>query len=262
MSVRKVVPLTLGYEDLPLAYSLLGAPAGERIREPVPAVLLDTTDGWVLLDTGFNTELLTNPVLRERYHPRESSIQPSLPPGEDAPLEQGLARHGLTVADIAVVAVSHLHNDHCGGLHHFAGSDVPVHVQDAELTYGLSADDAVEYGIFRADFDNPGLQWVRAQGDAEIVPGVSAVLTAGHTPGHQSFVVDLEDGSGYVFAFDAADLQVNLDEERPVGGTVHVPAEDTLGPILRLKEIARRTGYRLVPGHDPEVWPALTAELA
>ncbi len=30
------------------------------------------------------------------------------------------------------------------------------------------------------------------------------MLTAGHTPGHQSFVVDLEGGGGFVFAFDAA----------------------------------------------------------
>ena len=32
------------------------------------------------------------------------------------------------------------------------------------------------------------------------------IATYGHTVGHQSFVVDLPDGSGFVFAFDAAGI--------------------------------------------------------
>jgi glyoxylase-like metal-dependent hydrolase (beta-lactamase superfamily II) len=32
--------------------------------------------------------------------------------------------------------------------------------------------------------------------------------------------------------------------------------------IRKLKRIGAERGYRLVPGHDPDVWPALTAEMA
>jgi glyoxylase-like metal-dependent hydrolase (beta-lactamase superfamily II) len=32
--------------------------------------------------------------------------------------------------------------------------------------------------------------------------------------------------------------------------------------IRKLKQIAADRGYRLVPGHDPVVWPALTAQLS
>jgi hypothetical protein len=42
---------------------------------------------------------------------------------------------------------------------------------------------------------------------------------------------------------------------------VHCEAEDTIAPIRRLKAIAGDLGYPLIPGHDPVVWPALTAEL-
>ena len=31
--------------------------------------------------------------------------------------------------------------------------------------------------------------------------------------------------------------------------------------IRKLKRIATDRGYRLIPGHDPVAWPALTAEL-
>jgi hypothetical protein len=121
------------------------------------------------------------------------------------------------------------------------------------------------HAIFRIDFDDPRIDWRLADGDAAIAPGVRAVLTAGHTPGHQSFVVDLDEsvgGGGLIFAFDAADLTENIDHELAIGGRVGVPPEATVEPIRRLKAIAAETGYQLVPGHDPVVWPRLTDELA
>ena len=99
----------------------------------------------------------------------------------------------------------------------------------------------------------------------EIAPGVSAVLTAGHTPGHQSFVVSLDQsvgGGGFVFAFDAADLTGNIEREVAVGGRIGAGPEVSVEQIRKLKRIAADRGYRLVPGHDPVVWPALTRELA
>jgi len=131
--VRRVVPLTLGWEDLPRSVSIYGAPEEERLREPVPGVLLLCDGGWLLLDTGFNTALINDPALHRRYH-GDPLVQPVLPgPGE--PLAEALAGAGIDLADIHAVAVSHLHNDHDGGLKHFAGR-VPVHIQRAELSYG------------------------------------------------------------------------------------------------------------------------------
>jgi N-acyl homoserine lactone hydrolase len=261
--VRRVIPLTLGWEELPRSVSVHGAPPDQRMREPVPGILLLCDGGWLLLDTGFNTALIRDPALRRRYHGRPA-FQPVLPgPGE--PLEEALAGAGVDMDEIHAVAVSHLHNDHAGGLKHFAGR-VPVHVQQAELNYGLSGHPEPErHAIYRVDFDDPRIDWRCAHGEVEIAPGVSAVLTAGHTPGHQSFVVELDDavgGGGFVFAFDAADLTENLEQELPIGSFIGVEAADTIEPIRRLKRIARERGFRLVPGHDPVLWPALTAELA
>ena len=257
--VRRVVPLTLGWEELPKSVSVYGAPADERLREPVPGILLETDGGWVLLDTGFNTALIRDPALRRRFYP-DPAYRPILPgPGE--PLGEELERAGIDLDDVHAVAVSHLHSDHAGGLKHFAGR-VPVHVQRAELAYGLSNHPEPErHSIYRIDFDDPRIDWRQADGDVEIAPGVTAVLTAGHTPGHQSFVVDLAGGGGFVFAFDAADLTENIEGELPIGGVIGVDPAATVEPIRRLKAIAAERGYRLVPGHDPWAWPLLTAEL-
>ncbi len=64
----------------------------ERLREPVPGVLLQCDGGWLLLDTGFNPALIRDPVLRRRFH-GDPLFRPVLPgPGE--PLEEALAGAG------------------------------------------------------------------------------------------------------------------------------------------------------------------------
>jgi glyoxylase-like metal-dependent hydrolase (beta-lactamase superfamily II) len=65
-----------------------------------------------------------------------------------------------------------------------------------------------------------------------------------------------------VFAFDAADLSENIEREVSVGSRIGASAEQCAEQIRKLKRIAAERGYRLVPGHDPVIWPALTAELA
>jgi N-acyl homoserine lactone hydrolase len=144
---------------------------------------------------------------------------------------------------VVAVALSHLHYDHAGGLRHFA-ERVPVHCQRRELEYGLhgSRPDPQAYGIFRIDFDDPAIDWRLAEGDVELAPGVVAIPTYGHTPGHRSFMV-------------------TLGAELAVGGFVQCTPDDTVEAIRRLKAIAGEKGYRLVPGHDPIGWPAFAAEL-
>jgi glyoxylase-like metal-dependent hydrolase (beta-lactamase superfamily II) len=261
-----VVPLTLGWEDLPKAVSIHGTPIEERLVEPVPGVLLLCDGGWVLLDTGFNAALIRDPQLRRRFH-GNPLFQPVLPgPGE--PLEEALDEVGIAIDDIVCVGLSHLHNDHAGGLKHFAGKvpKVPVHAQRREVDYGLANHpDPERHAMFRVDYDDPAIDWRLADGDAEIAPGVEAVLSAGHTPGHQSFVVSLDEsvgGGGLVFAFDAADLTENIEQELAVGGRVNATPEETIETIRRLKSIAAAKGFPLIPGHDPVAWPRLTIEMA
>src|SRR6201996_3583495 len=261
--VRRIIPLTLGWADVAMGVSIHGDTSGQILREPVPGVLLLCDGGWLLLDTGFNPAVVNALALRRRFH--SNPVERPILPGPGEPLEEALDAVGVDLADVHAVAVSHLHYDHAGGLKLFAGQ-VPVHVQRRELAYGLNnTTGPEENGIFRIDFDDPRLDWRQADGDAEIAPRVTDVLTAGHTPGHQSFIVDLDEsvgGGGLVFAFDAADLTVNIEDELAVGGFIDVEPEVTVEAIRKLKGLAAQRGYRVVPGHDPVAWPALTQELA
>jgi glyoxylase-like metal-dependent hydrolase (beta-lactamase superfamily II) len=256
--VRRIVPLTLGWIDLPQKVLVHGG-SPEEVRVPVPGVLLQCDGGWLLLDTGFNTAIIRDAALRARFH-GAPAMRPVIPgPGE--PLPEALDKSGIGIDDIHAVAVSHLHWDHAGGLRHFAGR-VPVHIQRAEYDYGTQPGPGPEKrGMFRVDYDDPRIDWRIASGDTELTPGVTAVLTSGHTPGHQSFVVDLASGGGYVFAFDAANMSENCEKEVAVGGLINATPEDSVEQIRKLKRIAAERGYQLIPGHDPVAWPRLIREL-
>lgn len=257
--VRQVYILTVGWVDIPKSFSVLGSSSDEIIKEPVPVVLIETIDGWVILDTGYNKVLLEDAALYKRFHGRFKLIRPELPAYEVDPLLDILKRLNVRPDEITKVALSHLHSDHTGGIRNFSHSSL-IYVQQTEIEFALGDQSRSEgEGYARVDFDDPAINWRIVSGDCEIAPGVEGVFTPGHTPGHMSFVVHFAgtEGGGLVLACDAGDLRQNFDQECAIGGYIDVVPSETIGQIKKLKQIARRYGYEIIPGHDPDVWPTL-----
>jgi len=134
---------------------------GERM--PVYVHVVDHPDARVLVDTGM-TEL----------HPLLADMDPRLWP---------LDEQEFDLAGIDIVVNTHLHADHCGGNHLFAGR--PFYVQRREL------DDARGEGYtIREWVDAPGVEYTAVDGELEILPGLRLVPAPGHTPGMQMVVVE------------------------------------------------------------------------
>ena len=107
-----------------------------------------------------------------------------------------LAEHDLSPADVRIVINSHLHFDHCGQNAVF--KHAPFYVQRSELDRARR-----EKNKTSEWFDFAGAKFELVDGDAQIADGVRVVATPGHTIGHQSVIVDTEDG-GAVMIGDAA----------------------------------------------------------
>jgi N-acyl homoserine lactone hydrolase len=162
---------------------------GERM--PVYVHVIDHPEGRVLVDTGMT-----------QRHPAVEDMDPQLRP---------LTGHSdFDVAGIDAVVNTHLHFDHCGGNHLFAG--VPVYVQRTELEDALSQED---YTI-REWVQAPGVDYVPVDGAFELLPGIRLVPTPGHTRGSQVVVVDAGDHS-VVIAGDTAVFFDELDDPRTEG---------------------------------------------
>jgi N-acyl homoserine lactone hydrolase len=89
--------------------------------------------------------------------------------------------------DVACVINTHLHFDHCGGNRLFAGT--PIHVQRREREVAREDGYTIREWV---EFD--GATYVEHDGEAQILDGVRVLPTPGHTPGHQSVLVDTDDG--------------------------------------------------------------------
>ncbi|WP_306215243.1 N-acyl homoserine lactonase family protein [Actinoplanes sp. RD1] len=246
-------PMVVGYEPIIEAVSVLGGDPATFLLEPVTAAAVVHEDGWVLLDSGFNVGVVRDPEARGRHY-NYDGYTALVPPGD--PLADQLAALGLGWDTLRGVAISHIHVDHTGGLRHVPPG-VPVAFQRAEYAFGaaLTPDQARACVVIPGDFLREGLDIALLDGDTPLAPGIVALDTAGHTPGHQSFQVALPSRT-VVLACDAADLRRNIDEQVACGTTMR--PED--GPaaaraVARLRALDRTPGVEVWPGHDPD-WAA------
>jgi N-acyl homoserine lactone hydrolase len=157
---------------------------------------------------------------------------------------------GLEPGDIDLVVLSHLHFDHAGGAAIFRSSELVV--QKDEYAYAHYPAQFLADFYYRKNFDLPDYRWRLLDGDTELVPGVTALRSDGHTPGHQSLLVELPESGPVILAGDSCYWQRSIDEELPPG-VVWDPTR-AMHSIKRLKTLARLTGGRIFPSHDPVFW--------
>ena len=245
-SIRRLYVLLCGYEMLQKSSSTRDRGHRFILAEPICAYLLDTADGFVLIDTGLNLAVLRDPVACQRSY--GAHVYPSTPivlPEHEVLAQLGAI--GLTPADISHIILSHVHIDHTGELHHFRHARISVQRREHEWAFGPHGNIAVR----NADFDHPGMNWQIVDGDWRVMPGLEGILTAGHTPGHQSFVVELPSGDVKLLTCDAGDLMENFDDEIAPGETAVIEA--AIPSIRKIKQIAAERGAELMLLHDPNM---------
>ena len=194
---------------------------------PVHAWVIRHPDGVVLVDTGIGCG---NPAIDEWYNPKVTS------------LADALGAIGLATSDIAAVAVSHLHFDHCGQQAVLAA---PVYVQAAEYEAAQTPHYTVpDWAAIPKD----RLRLVN--GDEEIAEGVRLLSTPGHTPGHQSVVIEAAD-ERVVVAAQCAYRAEELRSGQPAASNLYDETwEDAARDSLRrLRALAPFTAQF---SHDPE----------
>lgn len=239
----------VGYEPIRENISLRDGSSTRYLLEPVTAAAVEYADGWVLLDGGFNLDAVRSPQRRSAELSYES-YTPVVAPGDA--LRAGVARAGLDWADLAACAVSHAHFDHTGAVPTLPDAAVVV-VQRREWQWVAGGAGYHEF-VLPDDLLDAARRVRLVDDDALLAPGLTALSTYGHTPGHQSFRVDLP-GRSIVLACDAADLDANITTRTPCGWTpTEEGAAQAQASIDRLADL-RASGVEVWPGHDPDWAP-------
>jgi N-acyl homoserine lactone hydrolase len=188
-------------------------------------------DGVFLFDNGVG---FGNEEVDSTFSPKVRSI------------EDALAEHGISLADLTGAANCHLHFDHSGQNARIPPG-VPIFVQRTEWAMVHEPDYTVPEWI-----DLPDLSYEVIDGEIEAAPGVRLIPTPGHTAGHQSLVLDTSDGT-VVLAGQAVQSRAEWDGATEPAASGASAARDPryATSVERLRSFQP---IRVHFAHDPAVW--------
>ncbi|NJO41618.1 MAG: MBL fold metallo-hydrolase [Cyanobacteria bacterium RU_5_0] len=150
------------------------------VEASINAFLIDTGDRQALVDTGAG----------------------QLFGGQGGKLQRSLEAAGYSPDEIDMILLTHIHSDHSGGLVEngqlvFPSATVYVGKPDVDLWFDPA--NAERLNLDRRYFDE-AIQTVKPyldagkletfSGETAILPGITALPTPGHTPGHSFYVVE------------------------------------------------------------------------
>lgn len=242
--VKKFWPILTGTHRYEKTLSTRGHGQGIIIEAPILAYLIETSNGRILYDVGCDYSKIANEVKRKQFYENDGFEFGAPRMSEEQRLPNRLAELGLQKEDVDVVFCGHLHFDHAGGLCEMCHADVHVHKSELE-----SAKNLEDEAYFAEDFDCP-INWKVFQGEYDLISGVRAIETPGHTAGHMSMLIELPKGKPILLAGDAADLSENLEKEIPPGLCWQENEEMAIESIRKLKDIAKRSSAQIWPNHD------------
>ena len=237
-----VVPKTLWSRRLP---------ADERNRIPMGmrCLLIEHDDALVLIDTGSGNKET------QKFH----DIYGIENAGTDSRtmLEDGVRAAGHSLDDVTLVINTHLHFDHAGGNTWRDADGVVAQtfrnaryvVQRGEFEWATHTNERTAASYFPPNWDSifAAGRFDLVEGEREVLPGIRLQLTPGHTPFHQSVVIESA-GETAVFLGDVVPTAHHLPLPWIMGYDVEPLV--TLESKRRLLDQALRGDWLLIFEHD------------
>ncbi len=222
------------------------------VEVPVPFFLIRHPRANILVDGGNPLAVARDPhahwgALADHFEVRMS---------EQQHCAAQLQRLGFAPASVDYIVQTHLHIDHTGALGHFPDATVIAHRR--ELDAARAAETPSASGYVREDYERPELRWQLVDGELDLFDDgkIRLLETPGHSAGHMSLLLDLDETGLVLLTADAADNRAQWE------GRAHPRAlfsrEQAKRSLESLRELERETGALLILGHDPESWSRLT----
>jgi len=241
-----------GVVPKPLWERRIPADERNRIQLGMRCLLIEHPSGLVLIDSGAGNK--ENAKFIDIY-----GIENAGSNGRTA-LEDGLAQVGVRPEDVDFLLSTHLHFDHAGGNTFIdeAGNVRPTFpkaryfVQRGEYEYATHTNERTAASYFDRNYA-PTLESGQLElidGNRDLMEGISSIVTPGHTPHHQSFLIR-SGGEAAVFLGDLVPTHAHLPLPWIMGYDVEPLV--TLESKRELLARAAREGWTVIFEHDATV---------
>ncbi len=191
-----------------------GASAAERIIVPVPFYLIKHRDEVVLFDSGQTPSACV-----------QGADEPFITMMSEEEKAVNILKHfSITPESVKYIILSHLHSDHAAGIQDFPSARIIIQQQELECCH---------------DPDFPAERCIQVNGSCDLYNdgSVQLIFTPGHTPGHQSLLINTGKGR-FLLTADAAYTQAALDGMNPHSAVFSKYAAE---------------GVKIIPGHEPDI---------
>jgi len=229
---------------------------------PINAYVIEHAKGLILFDTGQDRASVTDPA----YFPGGPTgfLYDRLARfhiGEEETLTTQLATLGYAPADVGTAILSHLHQDHMGGLPELSGVDLLVTAAEWEQLSGFNPE---LRGFLRNHITIPGLRWLQVDleptADPALAPftrsldvmadgSLMLLPTPGHTAGSMSLLIRRRQRSPLLLVGDLTYGAELLERGQVPGVGAHKRLVETTAKVLALKEAM--ADLVILPAHDP-----------
>lgn len=240
ISLPTALPAGVPAEELAELANRFGLEEGATPARPLNVTLFRTGDRTVLIDAGSGAQFL--PTAGELY--------------------DNLDATGVALEDITDVVFTHGHPDHLWGIlddfDEIAFPEAELHIAQAEADYWMDPATVENIPAERQMFAVGAARRLEAIADGlntfgdgdTVLPGLTAVLTPGHTPGHMSLRLE-SDGEAAMVLGDAV-VNAHLNFARPgwASGSDQDPERAAETRVRLLAELAD-TGMLSVGYHLP-----------
>lgn len=242
-----------------LATSEQPARPAEYITFPVPGFLIETPQGYILCDTGCNPGAM-GPGGR---WPQEFQMRLPYLGGAECSVVSRLKELGVSPGDVRTVVLTHMHNDHAGGVEYFPHARFIVSEREFDACIRCYATHDTMSSYIWADTNmwiGREMDWgliSERDGDIRLAPGVTLLnFGSGHARGMLGLYLELERTGGIIITSDAVYCKENFGPPAREPGVVF----DTVGwraTVRRIRLLAKQTCSQVWFGHDSEQFESL-----
>jgi N-acyl homoserine lactone hydrolase len=223
---------------------------GKSFEVPVPFFLIQYKNKNILFDTGNALQVSKNPEVHwgevtNTYYPVMEEQQYVL---------NQLKQLKIQPENIDYVIFSHLHLDHAGAVGCFPNAIYIVHKK--ELQWAFSPECTQKSAYIKADI-NKNINWLALQNEFNQAydlfndEQIKIYPTFGHTPGHISILIKLQNLKSFFLTSDSCYTEENLDYNIPPG--LVWDFKESMKTINWIKEL-KKSGVEIIVGHDPISW--------